>query len=91
MTEKHCVSFSDYGFRGSPSKKAVAAIDLVVKHKGADFLKQKAVMSMTWYQEHGYDIMIFVMLLFVLFSWLAFKLCCCCLRICCGSKKTKQE
>ena len=81
----------DYSSRGSPSKKCVSAVDMVVKHKGADFLKPKAVMSMSWYQEHGYDIMIFLILLISLISWLMFKLCSCCLRICCGHKKTKQE
>lgn len=83
--------FTDYSSRGSPSKKAVSAVDMVVKHKGADFLKPKAVMSMTWYQVHGYDIMIFVISIISLFSWLTFKLCSCCLRLCCGRKKTKQE
>ena len=64
---------------------------MVVKHKGADFLKPKAVMSMSWYQEHGYDIVIFLIFLISLISWLMFKLCSCCLRLCCGHKKTKQE
>jgi len=83
--------FTDYSSRGSPSKKCVSAVDMVVKHKGADFLRPKAVMSMSWYQEHGYDIMIFLILLISLISWLVFKLCSCCLRICCSHKKTKQE
>ena len=71
-------------------KKVVSAIDLVVKHKGADFLKPKAVMGMSWYQEHGYDILGFVFAVILLFSWLTFKLCSCCLGRC-FKKKAKQE
>merc|ERR1719418_358927 len=74
--------FTDHSFGGSPIKKAVSAIDLVVKHKGADFLKPKAVMGMSWYQEHGYDILGFVFAVILLFSWLTFKLCSCCLGRC---------
>ena len=82
--------FTDYQFGGSPIKKVVSAIDLVVKHKGADFLKPKAVMGMSWYQEHGYDILGFVIALILLFSWLTFKICSCCLGRC-FKKKAKQE
>ena len=82
--------FTDHSFGGSPVKKAVAAVDLVIKHKGANFLKPKAVMSMSWYQEHGYDILIFGILCTFLFFWLTIKLCCCCISRCFRQKK-KQE
>ena len=81
--------FTDYEFGGSPVKKAVSAIDLVVKHNGADFLKPKAVMSMSWYQVHGYDIFAFIVLVISLFLWFMFKLCSCFLRRC-FIKKAKQ-
>ena len=70
-------------------KKAVSAIDLVVEHNGADFLKPKVVMSMSWYQVHVYDIFAFIVLLISLFLWFMFKLCSCFLR--CFIKKTNQE
>ena len=82
--------FTDHSFGGSPAKKAVSAIDLVVKHKGADFLKPKGVLSMSWYQEHGYDILIFVLIMIAFFCWLTFKFCYCCLGRC-FKKKTKQD
>ena len=82
--------FTDHSFGGSPDKKAVSAIDLVVKHKGADFLKPKGVLSMSWYQEHGYDILIFVLIIMALFCWLTFKSCHCCLGRC-FRKKSKQD
>ena len=82
--------FTDYSFGGTPVNKAVAAIDLVVKHKGADFLKPKAVISMSWYQEHGIDIMVFAILMVLILCWITFKLCFCCLRRC-FKKKTKQD
>ena len=81
---------TDYKFGGSPVKKAVSAIDLVVKHNGADFLKPKGVMSMSWYQVNGYDIFAFIVIVISSFSWLMFKLCSCCLRRC-FMKKAKQE
>ena len=58
---------TDHSFGGSPVKKAGAAVNLVIKHKGADFLEPKAVMSISWYQELGYDILIFVLLCTFLF------------------------
>merc|ERR1719242_1999597 len=79
--------FTDHSFGGSPVEKAVSAIDLVVKHKGADFLKPKGVLSMSWYQEHGYDILIFVLIMIAFFCWLTIKLCHCCLGRC-FKKKT---
>ena len=82
--------FTDYHFGGSPLERAVSAIDLVVKHKGADFLKPKAIMSMSWYQVHGYDIFALFVFVIGLFSWLMFKLCSCCLRRCFVTK-AKQE
>ena len=82
--------FTDRSFSGSPSAKAVAAVDLVVNHKGADFLKPKAVMSIPWYQEHGIDILAFVILIAITFCWITFKICFCCLCIC-FTKKTKQD
>ena len=82
--------FTDYEFGGSPVKKAVSAIDLVVKHNGADFLNPKGVMSMIWYQVHGYDIFAFIAVVISSFSWLMFKLCSCCLKRC-FMMKAKQE
>ena len=82
--------FTDHSFGGTPVKKAVAAVDLVVKHKGADFMKPKAMTSISWYQEHGIDILAFVILIAITFCWITFKICFCCLRIC-FTKKTKQD
>ena len=82
--------FTDYHFGGSPAERAISAIDLVVKHKGADFLKPKAIMSMSWYQIHGYDIFALFVFVIFLFSWLMFKICSCCMRRC-VMKKAKEE
>ena len=71
-------------------KKAVTAVDLVVKHKGADFMKPKAMTSISWYQEHGIDILAFVILIAIIICWITFKICFCCLGRC-FTKKTKQD
>ena len=70
--------------------KAVAAVDLVVKHKGADFIKPKATISISWYQEHGIDILAFVILIVIILCWITLKFCFCCLGRC-FKKKTKQD
>ena len=82
--------FTDHSFGGTPVKKAVAAVDLVVKHKGADFMKPKAMISISWYQEHGIDILAFVILIAIIICWITFKICFCCLGRC-FTKKTKQD
>ena len=82
--------FIDHSFGGTPVKKAIAAIDLVVKHKGADFMKPKALISISWYQEHGIDIFVFVILIIIIFIWITLKICFFCLGRC-FKKKTKQD
>ena len=82
--------FTDHSFGGTPVNKAVAAVDLVVKHKGADFMKPKAINSISWYQEHGIDIFVFVILIVIILCWITLKICFCCLGIC-FKTKTKQD
>lgn len=74
----------------SPVERAVRAVEYVIKHKGADFLKPTATMSMSWYEERGLDIFIFVLLLVSISCFIILKLCCCCLRRRCY-KKRKQD
>ena len=73
-----------------PVERAVRAVEYVIKHNGADFLKPTATMSMSWYQERGFDIFIFVVLVVSISCFISLKLCCCCIRRCCY-KKTKQD
>ena len=82
--------FTDHSFGGTPVNKAIAAVDLVVKHKGADFMKPKAMNSISWYQEYGIDIFVFVILIVMILCWITFKFCFCCLGRC-FKKKTKQD
>ena len=84
------VLFTDHSFRGTPVNKAVAAVDFVVKHKGADFMKPKAMNLISWYQEHGIDIFVFVILIVIILCWITLKICFCCLGRC-FKMKTKQD
>lgn len=74
----------------SPRERAVRTVEYVIKHKGAEFLKPKATMSMFWYEERGLDIFMFVLLLVSISCFITLKLCCCCIRRCCY-RKTKQD
>ena len=82
--------FTDHSLGGTPVNKALAAVDLVVKHKGADFMKPKELISISWYQEHGIDIFVFVILIIIIFIWITLQICFCCLGRC-FIKKTKQD
>ena len=88
--EKMHELFTDHSFGGTPVNKALAAVDLVVKHKGADFMKPKELISISWYQEHGIDIFVFVILIIIIFIWITLQICFCCLGRC-FIKKTKQD
>merc|ERR1711963_161617 len=72
-----------------PKLRGVRAVEYVIKHKGADFLKPTATMSVPWYQACGFDILAFVLILFSIGSVIAFKICSCCISRC-FYKKTKQ-
>jgi glucuronosyltransferase len=74
----------------SPVERGVRAVEYVIKHNGADFLKPTATMSMAWYEQRGFDIFIFVVLVVSLSCFITLKLCCCCIRRCCY-KKSKQD
>ena len=74
----------------SPKVRAVKAVEYMIKHKGADFLKPTAIMSMPWYQVYGFDILAFVIVLISIFSVMTFKICSCCISRC-FYKKTKQD
>ena len=89
VTKMHDL-FTEYQEGESPANRAVRAVDYIIKHKGADFLKPRATMSMPWYQERGFDILAFVLLIASVFCFLVTKICCCCLTRCCY-KKSKQD
>ena len=89
ITKMHDL-FTEYQEDESPAKRAVRAVDYIIKHKGADFLKPRATMSMPWYQERGFDILAFVLVIASAFCFLVTKICCCCLTRCCY-KKSKQD
>merc|ERR1719322_1314480 len=58
-----------------PKLRAVRAVEYVIKHKSAVFLKPTAVMSTPWYQRYGYDILFFVIVVMSIISVITFKLC----------------
>ena len=89
ITKMHDL-FTEYQEGESPAQRAVRAVDYIIKHKGAEFLKPRATMSMPWYQERGFDILAFVLLIASVFCFLVTKICCCCLTRCCY-KKSKQD
>merc|ERR1712080_52850 len=74
----------------SPVERGVRAVEYVIKHKGADFLKPTATMSMAWYEQRGFDIFIVSVLVVSFSCFISLKMCCCCIRRCCY-KKTKQD
>ena len=82
--------FTDYEHEETPVKRGVSAVEYVIKHNGADFLKPKATMAMSWYEKRGLDIFIFLVFVVSLSTFITIKLCCCCIRRCCY-KKTKQD
>ena len=73
-----------------PKLRAVRAVEYVIKHKGADFLKPTAIMSIPWYQRYGYDILFFVIVVISIISVITLKLCSCCFGRC-FYKKSKQD
>ena len=74
----------------SPVQRGVSAVEYVIKHKGADFLKPTATMSMAWHQERGFDIFGFVVIVASISCLITMKIFLCCIRLCCN-KKLKQE
>lgn len=73
-----------------PRLRAVRAVEYVIKHKGADFLKPTAVMSTPWYQLYGFDILAFVIVLLSIISVITLKICSCSIGRC-FYKKAKQD
>merc|ERR1712150_141792 len=61
--------FTDHEYDKTPMERGVKSVEYVLKHKRLDFLKPVSTMNMPWYQYHGYDIFVFVILLifFILF------------------------
>ena len=73
-----------------PKLKGVRAVEYVIKHKGADFLKPMETMDLPWYQVLGFDILAFVILIISIGVTITFKIFCCLLNRC-FYKKTKQD
>ena len=82
--------FTEHKDGQSPRERGVAAVELVLKHNGAEFLKPKATMKMSWYQHYGLDIFIFVFAVLSVSCYVTLKICLSCFRRCCY-KKTKQD
>ena len=74
----------------TPMQRGINAVEYVIKHKEADFLKPIATMQMPWYQQRGFDIFAFVLILTCFVIFIMLKCFLCCVRICCY-KKTKQD
>ena len=73
----------------SPQERAVWAIEYVMRHKGAQFLKPSSV-SLAWYQYHLLDVFL---LLLSLLTTITLTLVFCCVKCCkclCG-KRTKRK
>ena len=81
--------FTEYDEQ-TPMKRGVSAVEYVIKHKGANFLKPIDTMKMPWYQERGFDIFAFVLVVVSISLFIMSKCCCCCVRRCCY-KKSKQD
>ena len=88
MKKMHDLFTDDLG--ESPVKRAVRAVEFVIKHKGVDFLKPKSILSIPWYQERGFDILLFILVVLSVCCFIITKFCFCCISICCH-KKTKQD
>ena len=82
--------FTDDSETNSPKSKGVRAVEYVIKHKGADFLKPIETMDIPWFQKLGFDILAFVIIVLSIVVIVSFKLVSCCLNRC-FYKKTKQD
>lgn len=81
--------FTDHAEQ-TPVKRGVSAVEFVIKHRGANFLKPIGTMTMPWYQERGFDIFACVLLVTSVSLFIMSKCFCCCIRRCCY-KKAKQD
>ena len=73
----------------SPQERAVWAIEYVMRHKGAQFLKPSSV-SLAWYQYHLLDVFLVII---TVITTLTLTLVFCCVKLCkclCG-KRTKRK
>ena len=73
----------------SPQERAVWAIEYVMRHKGAQFLKPSSV-NLAWYQYHLLDVFLVI---FTVITTITITLVFCCFKCCkclCG-KRTKLK
>ena len=86
--------FTDHSLKGkSPKQMAISAINYIIDDQvGPSFMKpHKDVLSMSFHQVHGYDILAMITtgtLIALVISW---KFLQCCATLWCGSKKSKQD
>ena len=86
--------FTDNSLTGmTPMERGVAAINYALtEDSGVERLKPHIdILNMPFYQVHGWDVLAFVVLLGSFVMFLSWKCLRCCGRMCCGSKKAKQD